>query len=548
MTFTSREMKELLLLVFTFICPICLSLPEQGVWHFDVNQFNGFVAVSKVVYKNSALHIKVNCDEPRTKATKIDISYIVWMLPCYERGLQFDKSQDLEDMKVFHEHPDSFHVNNIQEESSYFTNESPKVTYDCVVHNTIVIPTIDSKNFVKHRLIPVGTPTDQVDKVEKISTLKSKLIDQTVSPTTEVSVATETTKKGQRKREITSIDSAEITVSTPTTTLKPTKEKKVDTTNKTEEILIDAVKKSGDQPQLLFTSEGVYIVSLLITSLNFETPFSASVDIEIKGTDGYLSATEWPLLPFYGTMCVVYVFYGIGWLIISACQWRDLLRIQFWIGGVIFLGMLEKAVFFGEFQSLHNTGKSVRGAVIAAEIVSCLKRTLARMLIIIVSLGFGIVKPRLGPLLHRVVGVGALYFILSLVEGLMRVLGIRNDPYHQFCTDDANIAAQKKYYQIKSLQAFYEYFNICCCRFAFTPLLDAPDDDEEDEEIPLPDAFDGMKMRGTKNQNNVTKGVEDDLKWIDENIPSGISDVALPSLLDSDEEIMTTKFEMSKMN
>lgn len=34
----------------------------------------------------------------------------------------------------------------------------------------------------------------------------------------------------------------------------------------------------------------------------------------------------------------------------------------------------------------------VQGAVITAEIVSCLKRTLARMLVIIASLGFGITK------------------------------------------------------------------------------------------------------------------------------------------------------------
>ncbi len=35
---------------------------------------------------------------------------------------------------------------------------------------------------------------------------------------------------------------------------------------------------------------------------------------------------------------------------------------------------------------------TVRGAVVFAELVSCLKRTLARMLVVIVSLGFGIVK------------------------------------------------------------------------------------------------------------------------------------------------------------
>lgn len=60
-----------------------------------------------------------------------------------------------------------------------------------------------------------------------------------------------------------------------------------------------------------------------------------------------------------------------------------------------------------------------------AEVVSCLKRTLARMLIIIVSVGFGVVRPRLGQTLHRVIGVGTLYFLLSAIEALNRVSKVR---------------------------------------------------------------------------------------------------------------------------
>ena len=43
------------------------------------------------------------------------------------------------------------------------------------------------------------------------------------------------------------------------------------------------------------------------------------------------------------------------------------------------------------------------------------------MLVIIVSLGFGVIKPRLGPMLHRIVGVGALYFILATVDAFVHV-------------------------------------------------------------------------------------------------------------------------------
>jgi predicted membrane metal-binding protein len=103
-----------------------------------------------------------------------------------------------------------------------------------------------------------------------------------------------------------------------------------------------------------------------------------AVNVEMLGPHGYLSAIEWPLLPvsalgtlpnqligsilvslqFYATMCAVYILYGLIWLVLLCCNWRDLLRLQFWIGAVIFLGMLEKAVFLAEFESINKTGTS----------------------------------------------------------------------------------------------------------------------------------------------------------------------------------------------
>ena len=47
------------------------------------------------------------------------------------------------------------------------------------------------------------------------------------------------------------------------------------------------------------------------------------------------------------------------------------------------------------------------------------------MLIIIVSVGFGVVKPRLGDTLHKIVAVGGLYFTLSCIEANVRVMRVR---------------------------------------------------------------------------------------------------------------------------
>ncbi|XP_051255610.1 transmembrane protein 87A-like isoform X2 [Dicentrarchus labrax] len=352
------------------------------------------------------------------------------------------------------------------------------------------------------------------------------------------------------------------------------------------------------------------------------SPWSLQLQISMKGPHDYISASEWPLMVFYMVMCIVYVLLAVLWLLLSACYWRDLLRIQFWIGGVIFLGMLEKAVYYAEFQSIRYDGLSVHGAVVFAEVLSGVKRTLARVLVIIASLGYGIVKPRLGALLHRVVGVGLLYLIFSIFEGILRVNAAEDDVvllaaiplavldstlcwwifvslaqtmkllrlrrnvvklslYRHFTNTliFAVIASvifiiwtiktirlskcQSDWRELWIVDAFWRFlFSTILLvimflwrpsannqRYAFSPLLDEESEEEEKEPM-MNEAFEGMKMRGTKNETNGSvkaSKVDEDLKWVEENIPSSMADVALPPLLDSDEETMTTKFEMSKM-
>ncbi|XP_063060977.1 transmembrane protein 87A-like isoform X2 [Engraulis encrasicolus] len=365
-----------------------------------------------------------------------------------------------------------------------------------------------------------------------------------------------------------------------------------------------------------------YLFILHISSDKPEAKWDAQFEISMRGPHDFISASEWPLMIFYMVMCIIYVVLGVLWLALSACYWRDLLRIQFWIGGVIFLGMLEKAVFYAEFQSIRYDGLSVQGAVVFAEILSAVKRTLARVLVIIASLGYGIVKPRLGALLHRVVGVGMLYLIFSIVEGVLRVNSAEDDVvllaaiplavldsalcwwifislaqtmkllrlrrnvvklslYRHFTNTliFAVIASvifivwsthtfkfskcQSDWRELWIDDAFWRFlFSTILLvimflwrpsannqRYAFSPLVDEESDEEEKEQL-VNDAFEGVKMRGMKAETNGAakpNKVDEDLKWVEENIPSSMADVALPPLLDSDEEAVATKFEMSKM-
>ncbi len=107
---------------------------------------------------------------------------------------------------------------------------------------------------------------------------------------------------------------------------------------------------------------------------------------------GYLSAELYPLLRFYGAMGLVYLGTGLLWLVLMLCYYRDLLPLQFWISAVVALGMLEMAVSFGDLEYLNKNGQRSQFLLVLAKILFSGKNTLARLLVLIVCMGYGVVK------------------------------------------------------------------------------------------------------------------------------------------------------------
>ncbi|XP_055255147.1 transmembrane protein 87B isoform X1 [Moschus berezovskii] len=373
--------------------------------------------------------------------------------------------------------------------------------------------------------------------------------------------------------------------------------------------------------------DGFHIFIVSVKTEKTDASWNLNVSLSMLGPYGYISASDWPLMIFYMVMCVVYILYGVLWLMWSACYWKDILRIQFWIAAVIFLGMLEKAVFYAEYQNINSTGLSTQGLLIFAELISAIKRTLARLLVIIVSLGYGIVKPRLGTVMHRVIGLGLLYFIFAAIEGVMRVIGANDSDlvllaslplslldsglcwwifislaqtmktlrlrkntvkfslYRHFTNTliFAILASvvfmvwTTKTFRFAKCQsdwmerwvddAFWSFlFSLILIvimflwrpsannqRYAFMPLIDDSDDEIEEFMVTSENLTEGIKLRASKTVSNGTAkpatsdNFGEDLKWVEENIPSSFTDVALPVLVDSDEEIMTRSEMAEKM-
>lgn len=561
---TSCYFGFLVIAIFDFV----VSLPEPGKKKLTISNDNEFGIFKKIAFKESSLSIIGASCHSQDKSTEIEISWKLKYSPCVEKFVSFSKASS----------------------TLYFYPAEGEIEGET--------GTVECNKIVKKDIADVakwnGNVISRVKPKEKKQEGNGTYIDSTSSP---LLTHNETDHQSMRQKRS-----------------ENNREKNAETGTQIEK---NVTKKKSNPLKTPWT--GAYILIIHATSKD-KKDFELDIQVDMVNKRGYLSATEWPLLPFFGVMSLVYLIYAIGWFTASCWNWRELLRIQFWIGGVVALGMLEKALFYSEYQNVNSSGKESNGLVVFAELISCLKRALARILVIIVSMGFGIVKPRLGSALPKILACGLLFFVLASIEGCFRAFSPKAAPSRQqmiaaiplVVLDSVlcwwvfsalvqttrtlrirkNVVKLSLYrhftntlifavvasiiymaWSIKSHSfadctdwtevwlddAFWPFlFSLVLLvimilwrptnnnqRYAFTPLVDFSEDEDDTN---LSEAFDGMKMRNMKKEGNGTlknRNADDDLKWVEENIPS-IPTTILPSL-DSDEEIMTTKLEMSKM-
>jgi hypothetical protein len=364
-------------LVLVLVCVVVGGAPDPGIWSFPgIQELTSYTGVVKNMYANTSMYINVDCSVTGRENPKVRIGWMLRKTPCWEEYLSLNLENNLI-YKNYYDRPgdgiSEYYANAAQNYTVHFVRPDP-IEYNCD-SSIIIQPFAELPPLQNTEALPTPQPN-----------LKHNLKRQVI----------------------------------PASHHNPGHD------------------VSGDSPQYVITHDGVYLLVVYISLVDSnlgeqmnpeEQEFNTDLQVRfLSPTAGYLSLTDWPLLPFYGLMCGVYVLLGLLWLIFCSIHWRDILRLQFWIGGVIFLGMVEKAMFTSEYQNINNSGTATQGLIISAELVSTLKRTLARMLVIIVSLGYGIVKPRLGPTLNRVVATGGIYCILASVESVTRVLYPKNDP------------------------------------------------------------------------------------------------------------------------
>ncbi|KAL4289897.1 hypothetical protein GQ457_14G007180 [Hibiscus cannabinus] len=146
-----------------------------------------------------------------------------------------------------------------------------------------------------------------------------------------------------------------------------------------------------------------------------------------KNPTGYLPGRMAPLMSFYMFMSLAFVILGIFWFSQYARFWREVLPLQNCITLVITLGMLEMALWYFDYAEFNESGIRPVGITIWAVTFGTIKRTVSRIVILMVSMGYGVVRPTLGGLTSKVIMLGATFFLASEVLELVENVGAVSD-------------------------------------------------------------------------------------------------------------------------
>ena len=125
------------------------------------------------------------------------------------------------------------------------------------------------------------------------------------------------------------------------------------------------------------------------------------------------------------------------YITIYTCIFRkELIILQYWISSVLAFGLLEACLEYGYFMNWNDTGVKHTAIAIAGSVFGVTKRTLSRVVVQLAALGYGIVRPTLGEEMHRVIFLGSVYFVLSLIYTLATKFSTNaasmSDPQYNF--------------------------------------------------------------------------------------------------------------------
>jgi len=139
-----------------------------------------------------------------------------------------------------------------------------------------------------------------------------------------------------------------------------------------------------------------------------------------KNPFGFLPGRLFGFLPFYFGMLLVYVAFTSVWVVLCFVHRKDVAGIQHCITTALLLTLAEVVAWYADYRGFNDNGVRHMGVVISAILLTSLRLTVSRMLVVAVAIGFPVVRPTLG--LGTKLKIGILGLVYFLCEGGLEIV------------------------------------------------------------------------------------------------------------------------------
>ncbi|KAK9765923.1 hypothetical protein K7432_005363 [Basidiobolus ranarum] len=157
------------------------------------------------------------------------------------------------------------------------------------------------------------------------------------------------------------------------------------------------------------TRTGYYCVSAKAISGHFSTT------VDWRNPFGQLASYDYPKLPLYGLLAIVYLTVGIVWSIGTIRYWSEILPVQNYVSGLIAVIAIEMGFTFGYWQYYNKHGEKSIFLLIMSVIFNAGRDSLSFFVLLIVCLGYGVVKPSLGSTMRKCIALSIAHFIFGCI-------------------------------------------------------------------------------------------------------------------------------------
>lgn len=142
--------------------------------------------------------------------------------------------------------------------------------------------------------------------------------------------------------------------------------------------------------------------------------------VEFRNSFGELPAAQIAKLPFYGGLTITYAVLGIFWAFLYVQNRSDILPVQNYITATIVFLIIEQLMTWGFYDYQNRNGNTAgnKAYLVVVAILNAGRISLSFFLLLIVCMGYGVVKDTLGRTMIYVRILAIVHFVFGVIYAI----------------------------------------------------------------------------------------------------------------------------------